>query len=66
MVCEGILGFICNFQNSVLKEFGYKSSPFVMKVKLVHLLLVLLSPFFHWMIFFVLFSHQVNRKTFIT
>jgi len=46
MVYEGILSLICNFQNSALKEFGNKFSPFVMKVKLVHLLLVLLSPFF--------------------
>jgi hypothetical protein len=65
-MCEGILDFICNFQNSVLKEFGNKFSPFAMKVNLVHLLLVLLLPVFSLDDFFVFFSYQVNRKTFIT
>jgi len=57
---------MCNFQNSTLQEFGNKFSPFAMKVKLLHLLLVLLSPFFSLDDFFVSFSRQVNRKTFIT
>ena len=63
---EGILGFICKFQNITHKEFGHKFSSFAMKVKLVHLLLVSLSPFVSLDDFFVSFSHQVNRKTFIT